>query len=190
MSLHPPSFSTYLPTPTLYFLPRRASIGFRSHPKAVRINYLTTIPTTATMGVFSRVEDRPTPPAVYNWRVYLCAAIAAAAAVMIGYGKHFSSKPAVQPSISLILIKLAHRWCVHWNHDRASIVRHRVRFRQTQLQRYQSDLCQHRILLPSWCFLRLLSGISRGTFLGTQNWTFDLRCCLLCWRCIDDGCQR
>ncbi|KAG6867735.1 hypothetical protein C0993_011881 [Termitomyces sp. T159_Od127] len=36
------------------------------------------------MGHFSRVEDRPTPKAVYNWRVYSAAMIAAFAAVMIG----------------------------------------------------------------------------------------------------------
>ncbi len=36
------------------------------------------------MGLFTRVEDRPTPSAVYNWRVYACAALAGSAAIMIG----------------------------------------------------------------------------------------------------------
>jgi hypothetical protein len=31
------------------------------------------------------VEDRPTPKEVYNWKVYFSAAVAAFAAVMIGY---------------------------------------------------------------------------------------------------------
>ena len=34
--------------------------------------------------LFERVEDRPTPKAVYNWRVYSCAIVAATAAIMIG----------------------------------------------------------------------------------------------------------
>jgi MFS family permease len=41
------------------------------------------------MGVFSLEEDRPTPKAVYNWRVYYCAAVAASCAVMIGYDSAF-----------------------------------------------------------------------------------------------------
>ncbi len=28
------------------------------------------------MGLLTLVEDRPTPRAVYNWRVYACAAVA------------------------------------------------------------------------------------------------------------------
>ncbi|SCZ96380.1 BZ3500_MvSof-1268-A1-R1_Chr8-2g10156 [Microbotryum saponariae] len=36
-----------------------------------------------------KVEDRPTPSAVYNWRVYLCAIVAATAAIMIGYDSAF-----------------------------------------------------------------------------------------------------
>lgn len=32
----------------------------------------------------TKVEDRPTPPEVYNWRVYVNAMVAAFAAVMIG----------------------------------------------------------------------------------------------------------
>lgn len=41
------------------------------------------------MGLLSLVEDRPTPKAVYNWRVYFCATVAAFAAVMIGYDSAF-----------------------------------------------------------------------------------------------------
>ena len=36
------------------------------------------------MGHFTKVEDRPTPKSVYNWRVYACAALAGSAAIMIG----------------------------------------------------------------------------------------------------------
>ncbi|GAA5964075.1 hypothetical protein JCM3765_000892 [Sporobolomyces pararoseus] len=36
-----------------------------------------------------RVEDRPTPPAIYNWRVYSAAMTAAIAAIMIGYDSAF-----------------------------------------------------------------------------------------------------
>ncbi|GAA5838138.1 hypothetical protein JCM11251_004722 [Rhodosporidiobolus azoricus] len=39
--------------------------------------------------LFERVEDRPTPKAVYNWRVYSCAIVAATAAIMIGYDSAF-----------------------------------------------------------------------------------------------------
>ncbi|GAA6035524.1 hypothetical protein JCM8097_000298 [Rhodosporidiobolus ruineniae] len=41
------------------------------------------------VNLFHRVEDRPTPPAVYNWRVYSCAIVAATAAIMIGYDSAF-----------------------------------------------------------------------------------------------------
>ena len=34
--------------------------------------------------LFAREEDRPTPKAIYNWRVYSCAIVAATAAIMIG----------------------------------------------------------------------------------------------------------
>jgi hypothetical protein len=36
------------------------------------------------MGHFTKVEDRPTPKCVYNWRVYGLAAMAGSAAIMIG----------------------------------------------------------------------------------------------------------
>lgn len=41
------------------------------------------------MGLLDKVEDRPTPPCVYNWRVYVCAAVAAMASTMIGYDSSF-----------------------------------------------------------------------------------------------------
>jgi MFS family permease len=41
------------------------------------------------MGIFTKVEDRPTPPQVYNWRVYALAAVAGSAAIMIGYDSAF-----------------------------------------------------------------------------------------------------
>ncbi|RAL58936.1 hypothetical protein DID88_009227 [Monilinia fructigena] len=41
------------------------------------------------MGLLSLVEDRPTPPCVYNARVYFCATVAAFCAVMIGYDSAF-----------------------------------------------------------------------------------------------------
>ncbi|EMS21278.1 quinate permease [Rhodotorula toruloides] len=41
------------------------------------------------VNLFARVEDRPTPKAVYNWRVYACAIVAATAAIMIGYDSAF-----------------------------------------------------------------------------------------------------
>lgn len=41
------------------------------------------------MGILTVVEDRPTPPQVYNWRIYLLAAIASSASCMIGYDSAF-----------------------------------------------------------------------------------------------------
>lgn len=41
------------------------------------------------MGILAKVEDRPTPPCVYNWRVYFSAAVMASAAIMIGYDSAF-----------------------------------------------------------------------------------------------------
>lgn len=50
------------------------------------------------MGILSKVEDRPTPPQVYNWRVYLTAALASFAAVMIGYDSAFIGSTLALPS--------------------------------------------------------------------------------------------
>lgn len=41
------------------------------------------------IAVLAKVEDRPTPKAVYNWRVYACACVAGSAAIMIGYDSAF-----------------------------------------------------------------------------------------------------
>lgn len=41
------------------------------------------------MGILSKIEDRPTPPQVYNWRVYLSATVASFASCMIGYTTSF-----------------------------------------------------------------------------------------------------
>ena len=41
------------------------------------------------MSILALVEDRPTPQAVYNWRVYLTACVAGSAAIMIGYDSAF-----------------------------------------------------------------------------------------------------
>ncbi len=41
------------------------------------------------MALLTLNEDRPTPKAVYNWRVYACAAIASFASCMIGYDSAF-----------------------------------------------------------------------------------------------------
>jgi MFS family permease len=41
------------------------------------------------MSILKLVEDRPTPKAVYNWRVYLLAAVASCTSCMIGYDSAF-----------------------------------------------------------------------------------------------------
>jgi len=41
------------------------------------------------MGILTMVEDRPTPPNVYNWRVYVSAMTASFASCMIGYTTSF-----------------------------------------------------------------------------------------------------
>jgi MFS family permease len=41
------------------------------------------------MGILSKVEDRRTPAAVYNWRVYLSAIVASFGSCMIGYTTSF-----------------------------------------------------------------------------------------------------
>ncbi|KAK3322046.1 quinate permease [Apodospora peruviana] len=45
-------------------------------------------------------EDRPTPKAVYNWRVYTCAAVASFAACMIGYDSAFIGTTLALPSFT------------------------------------------------------------------------------------------
>lgn len=41
------------------------------------------------MGLLTKIEDRPTPKAVYNWHVYISAATASLASFMIGYTSSF-----------------------------------------------------------------------------------------------------
>ena len=50
------------------------------------------------MGILTLKEDRPTPKAVYNWRVYACAAIASMAACTIGYDSAFIGTTLALPS--------------------------------------------------------------------------------------------
>ena len=50
------------------------------------------------MGIFSVVEDRPTPQAVYNWRVWVCASIASFGSCMIGYDSAFIGTTLSLPS--------------------------------------------------------------------------------------------
>ncbi|KZL88322.1 quinate permease [Colletotrichum incanum] len=41
------------------------------------------------MGILAVVEERPTPPSVYNWRIYVLACIASCGSCMIGYTSAF-----------------------------------------------------------------------------------------------------
>ena len=41
------------------------------------------------MSILKLVEDRPTPKAVYNWKIYLLAAVASCTSCMIGYDSAF-----------------------------------------------------------------------------------------------------
>ena len=50
------------------------------------------------MTILALKEDRPTPAAVYNWRVYACAAVASFAACMIGYDSAFIGTTLALPS--------------------------------------------------------------------------------------------
>lgn len=50
------------------------------------------------MGLLDLKEDRPTPRAVYNWRVYTCATVASFAACMIGYDSAFIGGTLALPS--------------------------------------------------------------------------------------------
>jgi MFS family permease len=50
------------------------------------------------MGLLTLVEDRPTPKAVYNWRVYAAACVASWAACMIGYDSAFIGTTLALPS--------------------------------------------------------------------------------------------
>lgn len=48
--------------------------------------------------MFEKIEDRPTPPEVYNWRIYSTALIASAAAIIIGYDGGFIGGTVALPS--------------------------------------------------------------------------------------------
>jgi MFS family permease len=52
------------------------------------------------MTILSLKEDRPTPKAVYNWRVYVCAATASFASCMIGYDSAFIGTTLALPSFT------------------------------------------------------------------------------------------
>ncbi|POR36288.1 Quinate permease [Tolypocladium paradoxum] len=52
------------------------------------------------MSIFALKEDRPTPKAVYNWRVYVCACTASFAACMIGYDSAFIGTTLALPSFT------------------------------------------------------------------------------------------
>ncbi|KAL2212453.1 quinate permease [Sarocladium strictum] len=52
------------------------------------------------MGILTLHEDRPTPKAVYNWRVYLCAITASFAACVIGYDSAFIGTTLALPSFT------------------------------------------------------------------------------------------
>ncbi|SPO29133.1 probable quinate permease [Ustilago trichophora] len=50
------------------------------------------------MGFLTRVEDRPTPSAVYNWRLWVLSFIASFASIMIGYDSAFIGGTLALPS--------------------------------------------------------------------------------------------
>jgi hypothetical protein len=52
------------------------------------------------MGILALREDRPTPKAVYNWRVYTSAAVASFASCMIGYDSAFIGTTLALPSFT------------------------------------------------------------------------------------------
>lgn len=52
------------------------------------------------MGLLALKEDRPTPPAVYNWRVYAYASVASFASCMIGYDSAFIGTTLALPSFA------------------------------------------------------------------------------------------
>ena len=49
-------------------------------------------------GFLTKIEDRATPPAVYNWRVYTSTLIACIAAIAIGYDSSFIGTSLALPS--------------------------------------------------------------------------------------------
>ncbi|TIA76850.1 MFS quinate transporter-like protein QutD [Aureobasidium pullulans] len=69
---------------------REEALGDMSKDSSPSSSSLQPPPTkSAKMGVLAKIEDRPTPPCVYNWRVYLSAVVAAFSSCMIGYTTSF-----------------------------------------------------------------------------------------------------
>lgn len=56
------------------------------------------------MGILALIEDRPTPKAVYNWRVYTAAIVASWASCMVSLDH--SQKPTLKGSSPLNDLKL------------------------------------------------------------------------------------
>ncbi|RYP38378.1 hypothetical protein DL768_010788 [Monosporascus sp. mg162] len=52
------------------------------------------------MSILTLKEDRPTPKSVYNWRVYVCAAVASFASCLIGYESAFFGTTLALPSFT------------------------------------------------------------------------------------------
>jgi len=73
------------------------------------------------MGLLTLVEDRPTPKAVYNWRVYTAASVASWAACMIGYDSAFIGTTLALPSFAEEF-KFAEMSKEHLNLTKANIV--------------------------------------------------------------------
>ncbi|KAE9406734.1 general substrate transporter [Gymnopus androsaceus JB14] len=97
----------------------------------------------------SKVEDRPTPPEVYNWRVYMNAIIATFAAVMIGYDSAF-----IGTSISLASFK--------------------KEFGLTKLSTTEFNLISANIvsMYQAGCFFGAIFGYPIGYFLGRRYGLF------------------
>ena len=58
------------------------------------------------MGFLTRVEDRPTPSAIYNWRLWVLSFIACFASIMIGYDSAFIGGTLALPSFTKSFGKL------------------------------------------------------------------------------------
>ncbi|EUC38252.1 hypothetical protein COCVIDRAFT_26041 [Bipolaris victoriae FI3] len=73
------------------------------------------------MGILALVEDRPTPKAVYNWRVYTAASVASWAACMIGYDSAFIGTTLALPSF-VEEFRFKEMTASHLNTTKANIV--------------------------------------------------------------------
>ncbi|KAH6604256.1 quinate permease [Trichoderma cornu-damae] len=87
---------------TKIFWFRRQSLDPRIHfdRNSFQVNWraLAVFKTSFIMTILALKEDRPTPKAVYNWRVYACAATASFAACVIGYDSAFIGTTLALPS--------------------------------------------------------------------------------------------